>query len=209
MLHPLIRGQSTLTIVYKGLAAAVFVGAIFALCQRKRSQFTALVLGIPSLIGLFTIHWIPDASPVPPVVFIHCIPIVFLTYTVIVILKGAFEQPEVSFDSINGAFCGYLLIGLVFGHLFCMAEFCWPNSFIIQEQLGKLPADEHHRHWLLTYFSLITLTTVGYGDIIPLSAAARTLAWLEAVIGQFYIAVIVAQLISLNVASALRKRGLG
>ena len=58
---------------------------------------------------------------------------------------------------------------------------------------------------MLTYFSFVTLTTVGYGDISPVSPAARTLAWVEAVTGQFYLAVIVAGLVSVLVAKGKRE----
>ena len=51
---------------------------------------------------------------------------------------------------------------------------------------------------LFTYYSFVTLTTVGYGDIVPVSALARWLVWLEAVAGQFYMAVFVARLIGLQ-----------
>ena len=58
---------------------------------------------------------------------------------------------------------------------------------------------------VLTYFSFVTLTTVGYGDISPVSPAARTLAWTEAVTGQFYLAVIVAGLVSVLAAKGKRE----
>jgi Ion channel len=54
---------------------------------------------------------------------------------------------------------------------------------------------------VLTYYSFVTLTTVGYGDVTPISATTRTLAWIEAMSGQFYLAVIVAGLVSLIVAN--------
>jgi hypothetical protein len=58
---------------------------------------------------------------------------------------------------------------------------------------------------VLTYYSFVTLTTVGYGDINPVSPATRTLAWMEAVTGQFYLAVIVAGLVSLLAAKGQRE----
>jgi len=58
---------------------------------------------------------------------------------------------------------------------------------------------------VLTYYSFVTLTTVGYGDISPVSPATRTLAWMEAITGQFYLAVIVAGLVSVLAARGKRE----
>ncbi len=59
----------------------------------------------------------------------------------------------------------------------------------------------HERLAQLIYFSMCTLTTVGYGDIVPVARFARTLAWLEAVTGQLYLAILVARLVGLQIAN--------
>ena len=71
----------------------------------------------------------------------------------------------------------------------------------------KIPGGEPSRPLphVLTYYSFVTLTTVGYGDISPVSPATRTLAWMEAITGQFYLAVIVAGLVSVLAAKAKRE----
>ena len=61
---------------------------------------------------------------------------------------------------------------------------------------------------MLTYYSFVTLTTVGYGDVTPVSPATRTLAWMEAITGQFYLALIVAGLVSVLAARGKRDGGL-
>jgi hypothetical protein len=80
-----------------------------------------------------------------------------------------------------------------------------PGSFDISPKLvtgGEVARPLPH---VLTYFSFVTLTTVGYGDISPVSSATRTFAWIEAITGQFYLAVIVAGLVSLLVAKGRRE----
>jgi hypothetical protein len=79
---------------------------------------------------------------------------------------------------------GYLLLGLAFGHLYCLLEAVAPGSFRLREDLAAPVHDPGRRQFLLTYFSLVTLTTVGYGDITPGSDPARGLAAVEAVLGQ-------------------------
>jgi hypothetical protein len=70
----------------------------------------------------------------------------------------------------------------------------------VEADLMVQMADQDERRSLLTYFSFMTLTTVGYGDVIPATQPARVLAALEAVTGQFYIAVVMAELIGLKVS---------
>src|SRR5204863_7015600 len=100
-----------------------------------------------------------------------------------------------SADSIYGAFCGYLLVGLIFGHLYRCLEALSPGSFHGNADFMAHVQDERYTHFLLVYFSFVTLTTVGYGDITPASEATRGLAVVEAVIGQFYLAVLIGELI--------------
>ena len=83
----------------------------------------------------------------------------------------------------------YLLIGLLWTTLYLAMDAFYPGSI----RIGSLPAD---RQTELLYFSLITLSTIGYGDIVPLSGEARILAALEGVTGVLYIAITVALLVS-------------
>jgi hypothetical protein len=204
--YPLLKGSEPFARLFTLLLVTVLVASLLALFQRRSSRLAAVVLGAPSLAGVLTHHLLPATAPALASLFFHLFPVIFLGYTVGTILTALFAGTEVSADSISGAFCGYLLIGLAFGHLYCLAETFAPGSFLVQEHLGPLPAGEGRRLSLLAYFSLITLTTVGYGDVLPRSAPARTLAWVEAVIGQFYVAVVIAELIALKVSAAVRER---
>jgi hypothetical protein len=93
----------------------------------------------------------------------------------------------------------------MFGHVFCLVEAFHPGSFHMAEHVGPLLLHDDQRHFRLTYFSLVSLTTLGYGDITPHSGSARSLACVEAIVGQFYVAVVIAELIALKVSSALQK----
>jgi hypothetical protein len=133
-------------------------------------------------------------------VVFHLFATLFLGFTVAVILQTIHEAKKVSSDSIVGAFSGYLLTGAAFGHVYCILEALTPGSFRGMEGLPGQLADREVGRSLLNYFSFVTLTTVGYGDITPATPTARALACLEAVTGQFYIAVVMAELIGLKIA---------
>jgi hypothetical protein len=98
------------------------------------------------------------------------------------------------------AFSGYVLAGVVFMHLYCILEAVAPGSFHVPAELEAGLGNPGQRRVILNYFSFITLTTVVYGDTAPATPTARQLACVEAVIGQFYVAVVTAELIGLKVS---------
>jgi len=109
-----------------------------------------------------------------------------------------FRARSLTFDSIYGAVCGYLFLGLAWAMSYSMIESIQPGSFQISQSL-RTAGDSSPQH-VLTYYSFVTLTTVGYGDVTPISPVTRTFAWMEAITGQFYLAIIVAGLVSMLVA---------
>jgi voltage-gated potassium channel len=206
VLSPLLERRDEAALFYKVMLIVVFVGSFFVLFRRRKSRVAAVALGIPTVAGVVLHGYVPASSPIVASMFYHLIPIVLFTYTVVVILRTIFHDAIVSADSINGAFAGYLLLGVMFGHVYCLVETIAPSSFVAQSDVQTVPNEEWKRHMLLNYFSVITLTTVGYGDITPRSNWARNLACVEAVIGQFYMAVIVAELIALRVSEAFTQK---
>jgi voltage-gated potassium channel len=104
------------------------------------------------------------------------------------VLVSVLRNGPVDGERICGALCVYLLAGIAFGGVFAALEALAPRSFSQAGDAGIGRA---------VYFSFMTLTSVGYGDIAPAVPAARALAILEAVFGQLYLAVLIARLVSL------------
>jgi hypothetical protein len=207
VVYPLIEGDGAFySLLYDVLLILVFLASILFVYQRGVSRLVALLLGTPAIVGTVTQAFFPLLSPLPRSVLFQLCPAAFLIGTVVTVLHRIFTEGRFSIDGINGALSGYLLLGLAFGHLYCFTEVVRPDSFHLAEHLGRLPAGEERRHVLFTYFSLVTLTTLGYGDITPWSRPARSLAWFEAVLGQFYVAVIIADLIALRVSAMIEKQ---
>lgn len=117
-----------------------------------------------------------------------------LTLT-IVVARAVFAPGKVTLHRIIGAILLYLSIGLIFVGLFCFVALLWPKAFI-----GLDPRqDDLLVAGNLIYFSFVTLTSVGYGDIVPLHPFARGLANVEAIIGQLYPATLLARLVTLEI----------
>ena len=121
-----------------------------------------------------------------------------------VILRRIFERKVVGGDDVLGAICGYLLAGIAWGSLYLLVELLVPGSFSVHQAIAGQLGGWYSRQSLFDYYSLMTLTTIGYGDITPIRPPATSLTWIEAMFGQFYIAVIVAQLVGLRLAEALQ-----
>ena len=115
----------------------------------------------------------------------------FLVVAISYTLKQVVFGTEMNTNRLVGAICVFLLLGLIWSYAYSLLNLIVPNSFTGSGTQGGAVSDSG---WL--YFSFVTLTTLGYGDITPVSASARTLAFMQAVAGQFYIAVLVAGLVS-------------
>jgi len=101
------------------------------------------------------------------------------------------EETEVTTDLIMASACAYILIGMVWAYFYLFVEVLRPNSF-------KLPWTPGDDLWDFYYYSFVTLTTVGYGDIVALTKPGRALSILEALTGQLYLALMISRLVGLH-----------
>ena len=118
--------------------------------------------------------------------------LLFLFFAVITgsLLQQIFSIHEVTADVIIGSFCGYLLLGIISSFIFSLIEISIPHS------LSGLSSDFNEKNGQLFYYALTYLTTLGFGDFFPLNTVSQKLSVFTAAVGQFYIAVVVAILIS-------------
>ncbi len=103
-------------------------------------------------------------------------------------------------DKIFAAICVYLLVGYGWAFIYALIDDLQPGAF---PNLSVQAKDFSGRVMQLRYFSFMTLTTVGYGDVVPLSPIARTMAALEAIMGQVYLTILVARLVGLHIVHGL------
>jgi hypothetical protein len=112
-------------------------------------------------------------------------------------LRYAFRARAVDAEHVYAALSAYLLAGLYFGLLYWVLEQLRPGAFATLGNFSRMTA---------IYFSFVTLATIGYGDVVPLTDVARSLAILEGVGGQLFLAVLVARLVSLYSTKAKREQ---
>ena len=128
--------------------------------------------------------------------------VAFFAYIAIFLSRYLFHSEKISENMIFASVCLYLIVGLIWGFAYFIIEIMRPNSISIAAGQGTF--DPYSTLNELLYFSFVTLSTLGYGDVAPVTRIARSWAVIEAVFGQFYLAIVVARLVGLHITSSGR-----
>ena len=169
---------------------------VYAVSDDRWKAIVGLVLGIPTVIG--GIQDSVGSVLIPPLVTSSSA-LLFFGFTTVVILSRVVRSTRVTSETLYGAISAYLLLGLTWMTGYSLLEVMNPGSFAVSAAAGgALTALD------LLYFSFVTLTTLGYGDITPVTSQAQSLAFLEAVSGVMYLTVLVARLVALYVMETQR-----
>jgi hypothetical protein len=158
--------------------------------QGKRRAITASLLGAPMLVFLwlnnyYTSDWI--------IICASFFAVLFFSYSIIGLLKFIFRESRVTKDVLFAAISVYLMMGITWAGSYALLSHLDPTTFDIGSLENKDP------NMIFTYFSFVTLTTLGYGDIIPMTDIAYSMTILEATIGQLYLAVLIARLVAQHI----------
>jgi hypothetical protein len=166
-----------------------------ALHAIARSWFTRVLFSFLTVLSIIThTAWVGfGARPLAGWDFI------FTTLAVLgmlmVTLSGVYRDGPVTSHRIRGAIAAYLLIAVLYAKTYALIHYFFPDAFVTAARVGR-SIPEVTRDFL--YFSVVTLTTVGFGDITAVLPIARSLAMTEAFIGQLYPAILLARLVSLS-----------
>lgn len=179
----------------------LLVGAILVVTWHSHIATIAVLIAV-ALSPFGTLLWREDPTPLT-----QCVNAAgrFLAIAALslVIARAVFGSGRVTFHRVQGAVVLYLNFALLFFTVYRLMSELLPNSFSNLPQSGA----EHGSGATLLYFSFSTLTTLGYGDIAPVHPLVRSIANLEAVIGQLYPATLLARLVSLEIEHRRRAKG--
>lgn len=203
-------------VTFGTIITVLLLSAVFSVSRSRKTFRNAMILGVPAII-FEVLDVCTDSTPIRA--FAYVLSAIFLSHVIVVLLKFIFVSKRVTANTIFASLCVYLLVGTVWAMAYAMLETCQPGAFwyslasnednnpedstsvtINAMRLGEDPAG------LEFYYSFVTMTTLGYGDIVPVTAAARGLATLQALVGQLYLAVLVARLVGLHVAESVRRK---
>jgi hypothetical protein len=188
LLRPFLEGFVVARLLLTALFTAALISALYSVSRPAWAFKVGLALIVPAIAWAWIRHVIAS-----PVLELSGYPILLLAFgfTAVVTVLHTLQAKRVTVEQISGALSAYLLFGLVWGLAYFLLESAAPGS------LSFGTASDEARFGASIYYSFVTLTTLGYGDILPLSDRARSLAFLEAVIGQIYLAVLVAKLVGM------------
>ena len=192
-----IQSMVAIQIINSAIISLILLLGLVALTRRKVNQAVigAIVLATISVHFLrliFGAQWLR--------VWETSLALVTVIIFVFLILKYVFKEGRVSRQRIEAAVAAYLMIALAFAASYHLISFLIPGAFAFVDEapnLGDLRFE-------FDYFSVSTITTLGYGDITPVHPFARALAMTEALVGQLYPAILLARLVSLHIAHSYR-----
>jgi hypothetical protein len=178
-------------IIVSLLFSLVLISAVLAVASRRRTLVVALFLLIPAIVGRWTNHFRPHL--VPPAVFLIA-GLVLVAFVVVNLLRFVLRAPSVNTEVLCASISAYLMLGLMWTLAYWLVDQLTPGgAFSFNTNAGTRSMNGFNGF----YFSFITLSTVGYGDITPVSRIARWLAAMEAMTGLLYVAVLIARLVAL------------
>ena len=177
------------------LFSLIIVTGVLATFRQRWVRYLAIILAVASLTLTWKQNIYPDASLTIPDLVVKSI---FLGMLLAVLSAQVFRAGPVTAHRIRGAVLIYLLLGVMWCFFYHFAQIITPPAFRFPP--GVSVSDPHALERILTYFSFITITTTGYGDIVPIASLTRTLALFETMVGQLYVAITLARLVSLAIA---------
>jgi hypothetical protein len=172
------------------LSSLVLVGGVYAVGRRRRM----LVVGLGLAILAIALQWSALLSRDPVLFgFAGIAYIAFLGLTIGEVLRYLLKRGPVTADKLHGALAGYIMIAFLWAFLYAIVEVFAPGSFSFPHSDTTDP----HAFFRLLYFSFTTITTVGFGDITPVSDQARSLVMIEEFVGVFFVGILIARLAGL------------
>jgi hypothetical protein len=177
-------------------ACALMSGLHAVSGQPRQLRFALLLAGAIILLGL--LHYTVQIQVLDQLQL--GLSAIFLVQMLFMIWIHIVKENEVTTDLIMAAACAYILLGLVWAYAYYLLESFHPNSFKGSVKLGD-------DIWDFYYYSFVTLTTMGYGDILGITKSARALSILEAITGQLYLAIMISRLVGLHASQSGISKG--
>lgn len=194
ILSAVLEGTKYGYLIINTASTIVFILGVYAAGRNKRNVLILIILGLP----WFFSEWIFTQSS--ETIFTSVLFFLFITGT---ITDHILRSEEVSADTLYGAVCVYLLLGLLWASIYGFLEYVSPGIIFVTNNTDIV---DHLTSNEIIYYSYTTLTTLGYGDITSLTPEGRIVSVLEAIVGQLFIAFLVARLVAIYTAKAIIKK---
>ena len=203
VLYPFLGYYKHLSWAFNFVSLGIVAAALRVTRDRGAAYYLSLLLGLSFLVAdlLYRSLGLEWAHP-----YEAGLRVLFLGQLIVVIFTDIVGRRTVTMDAVLGASCIFVMLGLTFSSAYMLIELLVPGSFSFQALPQSLNNvfGQSSTEFQLVYFSLVTMTTIGFGDIVPLAPPARSLASIEGLLAQLYLAIIIARLVGLQIASRLQ-----
>ncbi|MBL7849782.1 MAG: hypothetical protein JNN04_02685 [Cyclobacteriaceae bacterium] len=189
-------GELSFAVVY----SLILLSGVFAIGPNLKAKVAVLILAVLS----FLTQWVLRFQDVP---FLHIaddvLASLFFLALMVIVLLHIFREGDVTFHRIQGAVAVYLLIGLIFSRAYHLIYLIDPLSF----QMTDIIRETETYYSRFVYFSFVTLTTLGFGDITPINLGAKSLVMIEGLFGQLFPAIMITRLVTLEIEHRKNRKG--
>jgi Ion channel len=189
-------GELSFAVVY----SLILLSGVFAIGDNLKAKIAIFILAVLSFLAQWSIRF-QDA------LFLHLADDVlaglFFLALIIIVLRHIFREGDVTFHRIQGAIAVYLLIGLVFSRAYHFIYLIDAQAF----QMTDLQLDAETYYSRFVYFSFVTLTTLGFGDITAVNLGAKSLVMIEGLFGQLFPAIMITRLVTLEIEHRKNRKG--
>jgi hypothetical protein len=185
---PFIENLANGDMVESALFSLVMIAALLVAGRDSRILLVAALLFVPAIAGKWLNHFFPTHVPIH---YFLVFGVAFIGFVVALLLRFILRTKRVDAEVLCAGIVVYLMLGLLWSLAYMLLDQLAPGSFAFAL------ADSRMDGFNAFYFSFGTLSTVGFGDITPISRVARTLAVMEAVTGTFYLAILISRLVAM------------
>ena len=192
LLFPLLQSGVLLGLINSAILSLLLLTGLLAITRHPVLRSASILF----VVVIIAVDWLREAGIQGFLLWDGLLSALGLAGLTVVVLWAVLREGPVTAHRIRGAIAAYLLLAVFFAYVYGLIEYVYPGSLRFPEgwQAGR---GELHQGYL--YFSVVTITTLGYGDITPIHPWARSAVMLEAIIGPLYLAIPVARLVSLGI----------
>lgn len=199
LIAPAYALEGERAILWSGLYSCILLSSLYLVVKQKKE----FVIGVCLIVPAMASAWLENITNTYDYLNLNSVlSTVFLMYICYNIGRFLFETEKVTLEMIYASMCLYLMIGLIWTYIYLSIEVNNPGSFSNLMENQSAETSSQFLRSQLSYYSYVTLSTLGYGDISPLTRIARAWATFETIIGQFYLAIVVARLVALHITSS-------
>ncbi len=189
---------SSQTLLMNPFIVTVLLTSLYLVTDNRRF----FVIGVLILVPIFVVnmlHLLKVANI--NLIFSSLMYIVYFSYISLFLCKYLIKSKEVSLNVLYAAVCLYLFIGFIWSFIYIAIYYSIDNAFAFSDAIQASTDINLHITDIFSYFSFVTMTTLGYGDITPTHAISRTWVSVETVLGQLYLAIVMARLVGLTISN--------